>query len=103
MARHFVTAALAGATGLLALAAGMGVTGSSVAAALIAALAVALVAWWSERRGRPVVDLSACPPWLAVVSAVATLLAIAQLGRETVFMVDPARTAFSFAPTSQWE
>jgi len=98
-----VAAALALASGIFAFAAVLGLTGSMVAAGLVAVLKVALAVVWLERRNRLTIDPAAAPRWLTVASGVATVLALAQLARLTVFMVDPSQVAFSFLPSSAWE
>ncbi|HUD73201.1 MAG TPA: glycosyltransferase family 87 protein, partial [Dongiaceae bacterium] len=101
--RHGVAAGLALASGILAFAAVMGLTGSIAAAALVALVKVAAVVWWVEKRGAVAIDPGAAPRWAAIVSGVAAVAALAQLARLAVFMIDPAQTAFSFAPSSEWE
>ena len=103
MTRAPFIAAFAAATGIFAYAAGRGVTGSGIAAALAALVAAGFVTWWMARTGRPAIDLSGCPRWLGVVSGVAAIVALAQIARLTVFMVDPTQAAFSFMPSSEWE
>ena len=100
--RMGVTSAFAAATAMFAFAAGLGLTGSGVAATVIA-FAAAAGAWWVGKRALLALDPSACPRWLAVASGVATVLALAQVGRLTVFMVDASRTSYSFMPSSVWE
>lgn len=101
--RSAVCAAIASATGLFTFAAGRGVSGSALVAALAAVGAALLAGIGLYRRRGFAIESVAVPRWLAIVSAVAALLALAQVGRLTVYMVDSSRTAFSFVPSSQWE
>jgi hypothetical protein len=103
MMRRAVAAAIALASGLFAFAAVLGLTGSTVVAALAAIAKVALAVVWLERRNRLEIDPAAAPRWLTIVAGVAAVLALAQLARLTVFMVDPSQVAFSFMPSSDWE
>ncbi len=59
------------------------------------------VAWWCWRR-LPL-DPAASSRTLGIVALVASLVAFVQIGRLTVFMVDPSRVAYSFIPSSRWE
>jgi alpha-1,2-mannosyltransferase len=103
MMRHGVAAALGLAGGIFAFAALLGVTGSILLASVVATATAAGVVLWVERRGAIVLEPGAAPRWLAIASGVATVAALAQLGRLAVFMIDPAQVAFSCAPSSEWE
>ena len=101
--RMLVASSLGSATGIFAFAAAAGLMGSWPAALAIGALAVALAtrAFWKH----PVVQLdeSACSPGLKIVSGLATLVAIVEIARLSVFMVAPAQVGWSAVPSSDWE
>jgi hypothetical protein len=101
--RRFVASSLGLAVGLFTFALGVGVTGSWVAAAAIGLASAGAVGWLSWKR--PVVELhpTACPRSLAIVAAIATVLAFAQLTRLTVFIVAPSRADFAQFPSSKFE
>ncbi len=104
--RRAVAASLGIAAGIFGLTAGLGLTGSWVAAALIAAAAASLVAVQAFRR--PPVPLDgaggpACPRGLRIVSGVAAVAALLQLARLAVFMIAPQYPGWSAVPGSDWE
>lgn len=101
--RSAVAVALSLATGIFAFAAGMGLSGSKVVSVLVATLAAALVGLLVVKGRAVVLDAEGCPRWLGVVSGLATTAALLQVARLAVFMIDPSRVAFSFAPSSLWE
>lgn len=78
-------------------------TGSWLAAALIATVAAGLVALWVRRGSGLVLDPAACSRGLKIASGVATLVALVLLARLTVFMVDPSQVKCSVMPASTWE
>ena len=86
-----VFAGIAGLTGSWALAVTAGVAGA------------ALVAWYVLSKRLLPVDEHACSRPLLVVSAVTAVLAIVQLARLAVFMVDPSQVGYSMFPWSRWE
>lgn len=101
--RTLVAGSLGVACGLFAAAIGMGVTGSPLAACAFAALVAVLVTWtWRTRPLFPI-DATACSRGLKLVAAVATIAALVQLGRLTVFMVDASKPGYSSMPASDWE
>ena len=101
--RTFVASSLGIATGIFGFAAGAGITGSWLAAALIGTVAAGLVALWVHRGSGLVLDPAACSRSLKIVSAVATMVALILLTRLTVFMVDPSQVNCSIMPTSKFE
>ncbi|HEX9365298.1 MAG TPA: glycosyltransferase family 87 protein [Vicinamibacterales bacterium] len=101
--RDLVGGALGGAGGIFAYAAGAGLTGSRLAAALISAAATALIFRLVRARRMVTLDETACFPALKIVSALATVAALVQLTRLAIFIVDPAQVASSFIPASKWE
>jgi len=103
MLRTCVALAISAATGIFTFAAGLGLCGSKVASALVATGAAGLVGWWVVRHRRLALDPEGVPRWLQVVSGIATAAALVMVGRLAVFMIDPSKTAYSFAPSSQWE
>ena len=91
MTAIFVVAAVAGATGGLIV-------------PLLAALAVgAIVGYRQWRRPTVAVDVTGCSRALLTVSLLAAVLAIVLVSRLAVFMIDPAQTAYSTLPSSDWE
>ena len=101
--RTLVACAIGFAFGLFAFTIAAGASGSMVTATIIAVIVAALVgvAW----RARPFVpiDESASPRGLKIVALVATIAALVQLTRLTVFMVDPSKPGYSQVPSSDWE
>ena len=72
-------------------------------AGFVAVAAGAGAAWLLRRPGSLTIDPGAVSRPLAIVSAIATLLALVQLGRLTLFMHDATRSELSFLPASEWE
>jgi hypothetical protein len=101
--RPFITASFALLVGLFSFALGTGLTASTVAGATIAAAATIAAGWLSWRRRCFALDESGVPRSLAMVSAAATVLALLQLARLTVFVVLPSRADFSQFPSSAFE
>ena len=89
--------------GLFTFALGVGVTGSWVAATAIGLVSAGAVGWLSWKRPFVELDPTACPRSLAILAAIATVLAFAQLARLTVFIVAPSRTNFAQFPSSKFE
>ncbi|MET0591987.1 MAG: glycosyltransferase family 87 protein [Polyangiaceae bacterium] len=91
------------AVGIVVFAASFGLTGSSVLSIVLAAIsvavAVALFRRYPPLRGGDV----SLPRPLAILSRVATLVAVAQVVRLAVFVAEPAWREFSNAPSSEWE
>ena len=103
MLRAIVASALGIATGIFGFTAGAGLTGSWLAAGLIAAVAGGVVALLVHRNRLLTIDEAACSRGLKVVSAVTTLVALVLLARIAIFMVDPSQVRCSSMPTSRWE
>jgi hypothetical protein len=102
--RPLVALALATATGIFALTAAVGLTGSVAVAIPVAGVAAVLVVGWVvAKRGAIPLDETACSRGLKVLSALATLLALVQLARLAVFMVDPSLVSYSSIPSSEFE
>ena len=101
--RTLVATYLALAAGIFCFAAARGLTRSPWGAALIAALAAGGAGLGALRSRRLPLDPAACSRGLKIASAVAAGLALVVIGRLTVFMIDPAKTAYSFIPSSNWE
>src|SRR6185369_13433007 len=100
--RTFVALALGAAVGIFAFPVGMALTGSPLAATLIATGAAIVVGLWIYRR--PIVPLDEpTSRGLKIVSAVATVVALVQLARLAVFTVAPSEVGYSFIPGSDWE
>jgi alpha-1,2-mannosyltransferase len=80
-----------------------GLSGSSAAGWILGA-ALGTGAGWLLWRGRLIeLDRAAVSRGLVVVSAIAGVAAIVQLGRLTVFMADSSKASYSFSPASAWE
>src|SRR6267142_1659895 len=103
MLRALVATSLGIAAGIFGFVAGAGLTGSWLAAALIASISAGLVALLLLTRPILTLDAAACSRGLKIVSGLATLVALVQLARLAVFMVDPSQVGYSFLPTSKWE
>jgi alpha-1,2-mannosyltransferase len=101
--RAAVAIAVALAAAIAAFTIAAGVTGSLVAAVPIAVVAGGLVAVRLWKRPIVSYDPAATSRPLRVVSAVATLAALVQLARLTVFIMAPAQAAYSQFPSSVWE
>src|SRR2546426_4752959 len=101
--RTLVASSLGVAGGIFAFTIAAGITGSPAAAAVIALIVAGLVTW--ACRTRPIIPLdeAACSRGLKIVAAVATIAALVQLARLSVFMVDPSRPGYSSVPSSDWE
>lgn len=99
--RAFLGVSVGAAAGIFGFVAGA--AWSWTAAAIVAASAAGLAALWLFRWSGLEIDGSACPRGLKIVSAIATVLALAQIARVGVFMIDPARVACSQIPASTWE
>lgn len=103
MFRAFVASSLGIAAGIFGFTAGVGLTGSWLAATLIAALAAGLVGLLVYARPIVALDAAASPRSLRILSGLATLVALVQLARIAVFTVAPSQIAYSEFPTSEWE
>ncbi len=103
MMRALVASSLGLAAGIFGFAAGAGLAGSWFAATVIAVFVAGLVGVFAYRRPSVVLDEAACSRGLKIVSSLATLVALVQLARLAVFMVDPSQVGYSAVPTSKWE
>jgi alpha-1,2-mannosyltransferase len=103
MLRAIVASALGIATAIFGFTAGAGLTGSWVAAALIAAFAGGVVAVLVYRNQILTLDEAACSRGLKILSAVTTLVALVLMARLAIFMIDPSQVRCSSMPTSRWE
>jgi len=101
--RMAIAVALAAAAGICAFAVAFGLTGSLAAAFAIGALGAALTGWGTWKRPVVPLDEAAGGRGLKVLSGLATVVALAQLGALTVFMVAPSRSGYSTIPGSEWE
>lgn len=98
--RLAVAASLAIAAGIFAFAITAGLFGVVALSFAIGALVAGLLGW--RLRSHPVVVLTQMPPALKLVSGIATIAALVQLGLLTVFMVDSTKVAYSTDPASAW-
>ena len=96
-----ITVGLALVAGLAGFSVGMGLFGSLPASLAIGLLSAAAAGWFGPSW--LALDEAAAPRALRVVSAVALVLALVQLGRLTVFMADASRMGFSQFPSSTFE
>jgi alpha-1,2-mannosyltransferase len=103
LATRFAALFTAAATAIFTFAALAGVTDSQIIALTSSGVIGTIVGFrlWS----RPIVpiDLSGWPRGFLAVSLVGAVVALVLLSRLTVFMTDPARTAYSTLPSSDWE
>jgi len=88
---------------MFAFAGAIGLRASLPVAWLVAIAVAGLTGWLLRSRLVFALDPSAVSRPLAIVSAIATLAALAQLGRLTVFISDASRAEYSFIPGSDWE
>lgn len=103
MMRLAAAFSLAIAIGIIALTATVGATGSvavGVLAGVLAAGGSGVLLW---RRPVVALDPATASRGLKVVSLLAAVLALVQLVRLAVFIVDPSRTEESTVPWSRWE
>jgi alpha-1,2-mannosyltransferase len=103
MLRPLVSVSLGIASGMFAFAVGAGITSSWVAATSVGIGAGAVTGLLFWKRVFFELDESACSRWLGIVSALATLLALLQLARLTVFIVAPSLVDFSQFRSSDFE
>jgi len=101
--RTLVACSLGGASGIFAFTIAAGLTGSTPVALILGLLAAGLIAWVSRGRSIVPLDESASSRGLTIVAVVATIVALVQLTRLAVFMVDPSQRGYSSVPTSEWE
>ena len=99
--QKMVVVGLALVAGLAGFSVTFGLSGSLAASIAGGLIAAAASGWFG--RSWVVLDEAAAPRALRVVSAIAMVLALVQLGRLTVFMADASRTGFSHFPSSTWE
>jgi len=101
--KAFIAVALAVAAGIFAFAIAAGLLGSLPASFLIGAVAAGLAGVYAWRRPIVVRDEAAASRGLRIVSGLATVAALVELARLTVFMVAPALVGYSTVPGSAWE
>ncbi len=102
-ARTIAALAVGAAAGIFAFTIVAGVTGSVLAAVPVGALLAAGAVLVARRRLPDTVAQAARWRPLAVLSLLATVLALVQLGRLAGFMVAPERTGLSMQPWSAWQ
>ncbi len=91
------------AASLFGFAAGAGLTGSLIAALPIAILFMGLAGFALWKFRIITIEKTACSRGLQILSAVATVAALVQLVRLTVFIIAPSQVAYSTVPSSRWE
>jgi hypothetical protein len=91
------------AAGICAFAVAAGLSGSLPLAFLVGTVGAGIAGWATWRRPIVVLDQTAASRGLRIVSGLATVVALVQLARLTVFMVAPAHVAYSTVPSSTWE
>jgi len=101
--RVFVSSSLGVACGIFAFPVAAALIDSRLGATLIAAVVAGLVVLMSLSRPIVALDEAACSRPLAIVSGLVTALALVQMARLAVFMVDPSQVAYSSIPSSKWE
>jgi len=101
--RTITACLIAGSAVPFAFAVTAGLTGSAAAAWLTAGLGGVLLAASLRKHPIVAVDWTGCSRTLLAVGLGAAILAIVLVSRLTVFMVDPAKTSWSTAPSSDWE
>lgn len=90
-------------TAIFGFAAGLGLTASITPAIAIGILTAGIAGWLIRKF--PIIQLepSACTRALQILSIVGIVLALLQIGRLTVFIVDPTKPSFSTIPWSVWD
>jgi hypothetical protein len=101
--RAGIAVALAAASSIFGYTIGMGLSGSWLVAALGAALAAGVIGAWFYARPFVPLDPAPWPRSLVVISAVASIGALALYARIAVFMVHPELPAYSLVPNSDFE
>lgn len=101
--RASIAAALAAASGIFGFTIAAGLSGSWPAAAVGATLAAVVIGAWFYRRPFIQLDPAPWPRSLVVISAIATIGALALYARMAVFMVHPEMPAYALIPNSEWE
>jgi hypothetical protein len=99
IARALIAASLACAFGVFGFAAAMGLTGSRLIAATVAAGVAAVVAWFCWRHPIFSLDEASASRPLKVISVLATIATLAQLARLCVFIVNPAAVGWALSPS----
>jgi alpha-1,2-mannosyltransferase len=84
-------------------AAGLGLSASVAVATIAAILSGGVTAWILWKFPIVQIDRSAYTRCLQILSIVGIVLALIQVSRLAVFMVDPTKVNFSTIPWSQWE
>lgn len=103
MLRLISAGAVAIALGIMTFTGVMGLFGSVPVAAPVAVIAAGLIGALLRRRPLVPLEESAAPRGLRITALLATLLALVQLARLAVFIVDSSRTGYSTVPSSRWE
>jgi hypothetical protein len=93
-----IALSLACVFGIFAFAGTMGLTGSLLPAVIVAVGIAACVAWLFWRRPILPYDQGAVSRTLKVVSGLATIAALFQLARLSVFMINPAQVGYAVGP-----
>ena len=101
--RTLVVWSLGIAAGIFSFAAGAGLTGSIPIALALAAVTAGLVVRLGHKHSILVIEASSCPRGLRALSGIGILVALVQLSRLAIFMVDPSQVGYSSLPSSQWE
>lgn len=101
--RAMIGAWLAITAGIFGFAAGMGLTGSPIAAFAIAIPFAVLTAFAVWKLPVFTLEAAAESRGLRILSSVAMVAALIQLARLTVFIVEPSQAAYSTFPSSKWE
>ena len=91
------------AAGIFVFAIAAGLIGSPLLAIPIGVIVAGLIAWTIGTRPIVPLDGAACTRGLKIVAGLATIVALVQIARLTVFMVNPARPEYSVVPSSDWE
>ena len=98
-AQILMALSLACAFGIFAFSATMGLTGSRLIAAIVAAGVAVFVAWFCWRHPVIALNEAASSRTLKVISVLATIAMIVQLTRLCVFIVNPAAVGYALGPS----
>ncbi len=94
---------VAAATAIFLVAALAGIANSLIVPLVVGGALAVLVGYLQWRRPTVSIDVSGCSRALLAVSLAASVLALVFVSRLAVFMIDPAQTAYSTLPSSDWE
>ncbi len=102
MVANFLAAAIAGIVGGVAVVAAASGCGAPLPLAIALATLAAGAVGWRLRRWPFAGDVTSLPRPVQVIGGLGWTVALVELGRLTVFMIDPAQVAYSIQPGNTW-